>query len=161
MVFKLSLVACAMWLAAGTTFAVERAQLIPPERLAHYWLLQSASAMQANVPFRGKNLEVPTCAAVAYTIGNDGRTREVKLEKIVPPGDLAKVAVDVVMRMHFAATPQNLGMTPVRTYVAIPFNLPDANSSNAADRAKRAQVLDKCKLDGFGGNSKETVVPIR
>ena len=155
------LVVLALAVLPTSVFAAERAQLIAPDRLAHYWLLQSASATQANVPFRGKNLDVPTCAAVAYTVGNDGRTRDVKLEKIVPPGDLAKVAVDVVMRMRFAATPQNLGRTPVRTYVAIPFNLPDTNSSNAADRVTRAQVLDKCKLDGFGGSPKETVVPIR
>lgn len=161
MIFKLSLMACAMWLVAGDVFAAERAQLISPERLAHYWLLQSTSASQANVPFRGKNLEVPSCAAVAYTIGNDGLTRNVKLERIVPPGDLGKVATDVVVQMRFAATPQNHARTPVRTYVVMPFNLPDAKAADAAGRAQRMQVMDKCKLDGFGDNSKETVVPIR
>lgn len=146
---------------ATTSLAAERVQQIAPERLAHYWLLQSKSATQANVPFRGKNLDAPTCAAVSYTIGNDGRTREVKLEKLVPDGDLGKVAVSVVTEMRFAATPQNLGKTPVRTYVAMPFNLPSANSTNAADLARRTQGLAPCQLDGYGEKNATQVVPIR
>ena len=140
--------------------AAENVRKVPPERLAHYWLLQSKSATQANVPFRGKNLDAPTCAAVAYTIGNDGRTRDVTLEKIVPDGDLSKVAVGVVQEMRFAATPQNAGRLPVRTYVVMPFNLPGANSSNAADLAKREQTLAPCKLSGYG-NDNDVVIPVR
>lgn len=140
--------------------AAENVQKIPPERLAHYWLLESKTAQQANVPWRGKNLDAPTCAAVAYTIGNDGRTRDVKLETIVPDGDLAKVAVDVVSRMRFAATAQNAGRLPVRTYVAMPFNLPDANSPSAADRARREKALNACKLEGYG-NDNDVVIPVK
>lgn len=141
---------------AANALAAENVHKIPPERLAHYWLLQSKSATQANVPWRGKNLDAPTCAAVAYTIGNDGRTRDVKLEKIVPDGDLAKVAVNVVSEMRFAATPQNASRLPVRTYVVMPFNLPAADSPNAA---KRAQALAACKLDGYG-NDNDVVIPV-
>jgi hypothetical protein len=144
---------------AGNVFAAEDVRKVSPENLARYWLLQSKSATQANVPFRGKNLEAPTCAAVAYTIGNDGRTRDVALEKIVPDGDLAKVAVNVVSEMRFAATPQNAGRLPVRTYVVMPFNLPAADSPNAADRAKRVQALAACKLGGYG-NDNEVVIPV-
>lgn len=145
----------------GHALAAEHVQKIPPERLAHYWLLQSKSATQANVPFRGKNLDAPTCAAVAYTIGNDGRTRDVTLEKLVPDGDLGKVAVGVVTDMRFAATPQNLGKTPVRTYVAMPFNLPSANSSNAAELARRTQGLAPCQLEGYGEKNATQVIPVR
>lgn len=141
--------------------AAERVQKIAPERLAHYWLLQSQSATQANVPFRGKNLDVPTCAAVAYTIGNDGRTRDVVLEKLVPEGDLGKVAVGVVQDMRFAATPQNLGKTPVRTYVAMPFNLPGAASTKPEDRALREKGLAPCQLEGYGEKPATQVIPIR
>jgi hypothetical protein len=146
---------------ASNALAVENVRKVPPENLARYWLLQSKSATSANVPFRGKNLDAPTCAAVAYTIGNDGRTRDVALEKIVPDGDLAKVAVNVVSEMRFAATAQNAGRLPVRTYVVMPFNLPAADSPNAADRAKRAQTLAACKLDGYGGNEATQVIPVR
>ncbi|MGH8042433.1 MAG: energy transducer TonB [Rudaea sp.] len=146
---------------AVNTFAAERVHMIAPDQLAQYWLLQSASATQANVPFRGKNLNAPSCAAVAYTVGNDGRTRDIQLEKIVPDGDLAKVAVDVVARMRFAATPQNAARLPVRTYVVMPFNLPDANSANAAERAKRTQALAACTLSGYGEKTKDVVIPIK
>jgi hypothetical protein len=145
----------------GSVAAAERAQKIAPDRLAHYWLLQSKSAATANVPLRGTSLDVPTCAAVAYTIGNDGRTRDVVLEKIVPEGDLAKVAVGVVKEMRFAATAQNIGKTSVRTYVAMPFNLPSADSTAAADRAVRAKALAPCQLDGYGEEPATQVVPIR
>ncbi|MHB8447300.1 MAG: energy transducer TonB [Rudaea sp.] len=146
---------------AGSAIAVENVRKVPPENLARYWLLESRTAQEANVPFRGKNLDAPTCAAVAYTIGNDGRTREVTLEKIVPDGDLAKVAVNVVSRMRFAATPQNAGRLPVRTYVVMPFNLPDAEAPNAADRARREQALAPCKLAGYGDNDKEILIPVK
>ncbi len=155
------LAALAIAVIAVNTLAAERVYLIAPDRLAHYWLLQSASATQANVPFRGKNLNAPTCAAVAYTVGNDGRTRDIQLEKIVPDGDLAKVAVDVVARMRFVATPQNAARLPVRTYVVMPFNLPDANSPNGAERARRQQALNACKLSGYGETEKPVVVPVR
>ena len=156
---KLSIAIVAAFCVGGA-IAAENVRKIPPENLARYWLLQSGTAQQANVPFRGKNLDAPTCAAVAYTIGNDGRTRDVALEKIVPDGDLAKVAVNVVSRMRFAATPHNAGRLPVRTYVVMPFNLPDANSPNAADRTKRAQALAPCKLGGYG-NDNDVVIPVR
>ncbi|HST29024.1 MAG TPA: energy transducer TonB [Rudaea sp.] len=154
---KLSIVLIAT-IFAGNVFAAENVKKISPENLARYWLLQSKSATSANVPFRGKNLDAPTCAAVAYTIGNDGRTREVTLEKIVPDGDLAKVAVNVVSEMRFAATPQNASRLPVRTYVVMPFNLPSANSPNASDLARRAQALAACRLSGYGDD--DVVIPV-
>lgn len=145
---------------AGSAIAVENVKKVSPENLARYWLLESKTAQEANVPFRGKNLNAATCASVAYTIGNDGRTRDVTLEKIVPDGDLAKVAVNVVSRMRFAATPQNSGRLPVRTYVVMPFNLPDAKAPNAADRARRERALAPCKLSGYG-NDNDIVIPVR
>lgn len=153
-------IAILLAICAGNAIAAENVKKVPPENLARYWLLESATAQQANLPWRGKNLNAPTCAAVAYTIGNDGRTRDVTLEKIVPDGDLGKTAVDVVSRMRFAATPQNAGRLPVRTYVVMPFNLPAANSTSAADRARREQALAPCKLADFG-NDNDVVIPVR
>jgi hypothetical protein len=147
---KKALVAFALLTAsAGSAFAAERVQVIPPERLANYWLLQSSSASNANVPNSGVNLDAPTCAAVSYVVEKDGSTSHVKLERVVPQGDLSKVAVSVVSGMHFAAAPSNMGKDAVYTYVVIPFNLPGAQSTNAEDKAMRARVTDACKLDDF------------
>ena len=139
--------------------AAEKPQVIPPERLANYWLLLSGTAKQANAPNAGRNLDAPSCAAVSYVVEKNGTTSNIELKKIVPEGDLGKVAVNVVRDMQFAAAPDNAGKTPVYTYVVIPFNLPSASSTNAADAAVRKHVLDACKLEGFGG--KETYIPVR
>jgi hypothetical protein len=140
-------------------FAAEKPQTIPPERLQNYWLLLSGTAKQANVPNTGRNLDAPTCAAVSYIVERDGSTSNIELKKLVPDGDLGKVAVSVVRDMQFAAAPDNAGKTPVYTYVVIPFNLPSASSPNPAEVAQRKHALDACKLDGFGG--KETYIPVR
>jgi hypothetical protein len=144
--------------AASGAFAAEKAQTIPPERLANYWLLLSGTAKQANVPNSGRNLDAPSCAAVSYIVEKDGTTSNVELKRLVPDGDLGKVAVSVVNDMQFAAAAQNAGKTPVYTYVVIPFNLPSTSSTNPADVALRKRVLDACKLDGFG--ARETVIPV-
>jgi hypothetical protein len=134
---------------AASAVAADRVQVIPPERLANYWLLQSSSATAANVPNSGVNLDAPTCAAVSYVVEKDGSTSRVKLERVVPQGDLGKVAVSVVSGMHFAAAPSNMGKDAVYTYVVMPFNLPGAQSTNVQDKATRARVTDACKLDDF------------
>ena len=149
----------ALFLAASAAIAAEKPQTIPPERLANYWLLLSGTAKQANVPNSGRNLDAPSCAAVSYIVEKDGTTSNVELKRLVPDGDLGKVAVSVVKDMQFAAAPQNAGKTPVYTYVVIPFNLPSASSTNAADLGVRKRVLDACKLEGFG--LKQTVIPVR
>jgi hypothetical protein len=124
------------------------ARKLPPERLVNYWLLDPDSA-QANVPNSGAGLDAPTCVAVSYMIEKNGTTSRVKLERAVPQGPLAKVAVNVVKGMRFAPTAQNAGKEPVYTYVVIPFNLPVAGSRNPADLAQRKQVLDACNLPDF------------
>lgn len=123
-------------------------QKVAPDRLAHYWLLDSDSA-QANVPNSGAGLNDPTCVAVSYLIEKNGTTSHVKLEKVIPPGPLAKVAANVVKGMRFAPTKDNAGKTPVLTYVVMPFNAPGAESAAPADRAERKRVIDPCNLADF------------
>jgi len=146
-------------LSAGIVFAAEKPQTIPPEHLANYWLLVSGTAKQANAPNSGRNLDAPTCAAVSYIVEKDGSTSNIELKKLVPDGDLGKVAVGIVRDMQFVAAPQNAGKTPVYTYVVMPFNLPSASSTNPAEQTTRKHALDACKLEGFGG--KEMVIPVR
>lgn len=122
---------------------------VEPDRLAHYWLLDPASAQQANVPNSGAGLDTPTCAAVSYVVEKNGATSHVKLEKVVPDGPLGKVAVGVVKVLRYAAAAENAGKDPVATYVVMPFNLPDAASTSPADRAARKRVLDACQLANF------------
>lgn len=121
---------------------------LPPERLANYWLLDADSA-QARAPNAGYGLDLPTCVAVSYVVEKNGATSHVKLERAVPPGPLAKIAVNVVAGMRFAPAPQNLGKDPVQTYVVMPFNLPDPASTAAADREQRRSVLAPCELPDF------------
>lgn len=150
---------CATCLAIGVISAAENPQVIPPERLANYWLL--ASSGDANAPNSGRNLDAPSCAAVSYIVEKDGSTSHAKLEKLVPDGDLGKMAISVVVGMQFAASTQNPGKDRVFTYVVIPFNLPDAASTNPADRSKREQVLAACKLDNFKQDNKQVIRIVR
>ena len=139
----------ALLIAASRVYAAEKIQTIPPERLANYWLLQSSSAAQTNAPNSGVNLDAPTCAAVSYVVEKDGSTSHVKLERIVPQGDLSKVALGAVSGMHFAPAPANAGKDAVYTYVVMSFNVPGAQSTNTDDKAVRARVSGACKLDDF------------
>lgn len=141
---------------ACTAIAAEKAQVIPPQRVAHYWLLDSSSA-QARAPNSGRNLSAPSCAAVAYTIEKNGSTSNVKLEKLAPAGDLGNVAVRVVAGMHFAPAPQNLGKDRVSTYVIMPFNVPAADPNKPDVQALRARVLAPCDLKGFDKHTDNVV----
>jgi hypothetical protein len=136
-------------IAASSGYAAEKIQTIPPERLANYWLLQSSSAAQANAPNSGVNLDAPTCAAVSYVVEKDGSTSHVKVERMVPQGDLSKVAFGAVSGMHFAPAATNLDKDAVYTYVVMSFNVPGAQSTNTEDKALRARVSGACKLDDF------------
>ncbi len=143
------LVFFALMLTSSSVFGAERIQTIPPERLANYWLLQSSSAAQTAVPNAGVNLDAPTCAAVSYIVEKDGSTSHVKLERIVPQGDLSKVALGIVQSMRFEAAVPNAGKEAVYTYVVMPFNLPNPRSTNVDDKALRVRITDACKLDDF------------
>jgi hypothetical protein len=136
-------------IAASNVYGAEKIQTIPPERLSNYWLLQSGSAAQTAVPNSGKNLDAPTCAAVSYVVEKDGSTSHVKVERVVPQGDLSKVALGTVSGMHFAPAAANMGKDAVYTYVVMSFNVPGAQSTNVDDKAVRARVSNACKLDDF------------
>src|SRR5882762_240671 len=112
---SLALFACA-------ATAAERPHLVQPDNLSKYWLVSSTGDPMA--PQSGENISAPSCATVSYKIERGGATSNVKLEKIVPHGVLADVAVNVVKNLHYTAAAQNIGKDPVYTYVIIPFNLP-------------------------------------
>jgi hypothetical protein len=126
--------------------ALERPHLVQPDNLSKYWLVSSTGDPMA--PQSGLNLTAPTCAAVSYMIERGGATSHVKLEKIVPQGDLAQVALSVVNNLHYTAAAQNLGKDPVYTYVVLPFNLPSPAQGPSANGV-RQRALDPCKLEDF------------
>ena len=127
-------------LISAGAIAAEKPQTIPPERLQNYWLLLSGTAKQANVPNSGRNLDAPTCAAVSYIVEKDGSTSNIELKKLVPDGDLGKVAKSVASGLHFEATAHNAGKDRVFSWLIFPFNLP-------ADPAARTAVMKQCQID--------------
>lgn len=133
-------------MAAGTVYAAERPHLVQPENLSKYWLVSGTGDPMA--PSYGKNLTAPTCAAVSYEIERNGTTSHVKLEKIVPEGDLAQVATSIVTNLHYTAADQNIGKDPVYTYVILPFNAPDVRKGPSAVVEKQ-RLVDQCKPADF------------
>ena len=144
----LCILTSASWSAESAAPVPPGVNRIAPDRLANYWLLDPESA-QANAPNSGYGLDTPTCVAVSYVVEKNGATSHVKLEKVVPPGPLGKVAFNVVSGMRFAAAAQNRGKDPVYTYVVMPFNTPAAGTTKPAEVAERKRVIDACALPDF------------
>jgi hypothetical protein len=132
-----------LFAASGSAFALERAHLVQPEDLPKWWVVSAAG--DANVLSYGKNLTAPTCAAVSYRINRDGTVSNAKLEKIVPDGDLAKVAVDTFRSLQYVAAEQNIGKDPVYTYQILLFNTP----SDPKQFAEKQRIYNQCKLEDF------------
>lgn len=131
-------------LIATCAFAASNLRAVPPEQLDHYWLMTNTE-IDADVPNFGRNLDKPTCAAVTYMIGADGKTREIVVRRVVPAGDLASVAKSAVADLHYAPASANSAREPVFTYIIMPFNLPP-------DPATRAKITAACKLADFPGS---------
>jgi hypothetical protein len=128
---------------ATNAFAASSLRAVPPGQLDHYWLMTNTE-IEADVPNFGKNLDKPTCAAVTYMIGADGKTRDIVVRRVVPAGDLAMVAKSAVADLHYAPASGNSAREPVFTYIIMPFNLPP-------DPATRAKITGACKLADFPG----------
>lgn len=125
-------------------------RIVMPENLSKHWVLSDRS-ITADVPNTGHGLNDPTCAAVSYVIEKNGTTSQVKLQRIVPEGDLGKVAMSVATHLHYKPSDQNVERNPVFTYLIVPFNLPEATALIAGDKARvdteREQIVAACRLD--------------
>lgn len=128
-------------LSAAAASAASNIRAVQPEQLGHYWVMTNTE-IDADVPNYGRNLEKPTCAAVTYLIGADGKTRDIVVRRVVPAGDLGKVASSAVADLHYAPVPDNSAREPVFTYIIMPFNLPP-------DPTTRAKITAACKLADF------------
>ena len=135
-----AIAATALLLVAGAAEA-QNLRRVAPERLTGYWYLTNKS-VNPDVPNTGKNLDQPTCVAVSYMIGSDGRTQNAKIEKVVPAGDLGQVGVSIVKQLSYVKGSQNGTALPVQTYYVTGFNLPE-------DPDKKAAILKQCELPGY------------
>ncbi|TCV95792.1 TonB-like protein [Luteibacter rhizovicinus] len=134
--------ALALCTAAIPVFAQSQSvKKVAPDRVPVYWTLTN-SHVDVDVPNTGKNLDQPGCAAVTYTIGADGVTRDLVAVRVVPEGDLGIPAVSAVKNFHYAPAANNRLGNPIATYYVVEFNMP-------ADQAKRAEILKKCVVPGY------------
>jgi len=114
-------------------------RVIPSEQLAKYWTMTNTS-VDAEVPNFGRNMNQPGCAAVSFVVEKNGTTSTIKVQRVVPEGDLGKVAKSVAAGLHFEATVLNAGKDRVFSWLIFPFNLP-------SDPAARTAVMNQCLIE--------------
>jgi hypothetical protein len=68
---------------------------------------------------------------------------DVQLVKLAPKSDLGPAAISAVSNFRYGPSLSNHIAAPVATYYVVPFNAPE-------DKAQRQQLLDACKLPGYG-----------
>jgi hypothetical protein len=129
------------FLVASTAFAQDQTppKVIASEQLDKYWVM-SATSVEADVPNVGRNMNQPGCAAVSFVIEKTGTTSTIKVQRVVPDGDLGKVAKSVASGLRFDATAVNAGRDRVFSWLIFPFNLP-------SDPAARTAVMKQCQID--------------
>lgn len=111
-------------------------RVVPSEQLDRYWTMMNSS-IEADVPNYAKNIQQPGCATVSFVVGADGRTSDVKVQRVVPEGDLGRVAKSVASGLRFEATPFNAGRQRVFSWLIFPFNLP-------VEKAAASAVMKQC-----------------
>jgi hypothetical protein len=132
----------AVGLASMAPALAQTQRKLDQEHLAGHWILLN-TAISADVPNSGRNMDKPGCVAVSYSIGSDGLPRNITVRKVMPPSDLGPVAASAVGSFRYGPSLSNRNGDPVDTYYIVPFNLP-------ADPAARKQLVDACKLPGYG-----------
>ena len=122
------------------TFALaqQAPRSVTPEALEKYWVLIVAS-IEAHVPLGGRSMTGPGCATVSFVVEKTGRTSNIKVQKVDPPGDLAAVAASAAKGLEFEPTIANAGRDRVFSSLIFPFNLP-------ADPEARKAVMEKCVI---------------
>lgn len=119
-----------------------QARKVDQQNLYRYWILLNTK-VQMDAPNSGLNLDKPGCVTVTYTVGSDGTPMDVQVVKMSPKSDLGPAARSAISNFRYGPSLTNRIGEPVATYYIIPFNAPD-------DPAQRQQLLDACKLPGYG-----------
>ena len=112
---------------------------VTPETLAKYWVLIE-STLEASVPLGGKGMDQPGCATVSFVVERNGKASHIKVQKVVPPGDLGSVAASAVASLELEPTIVNAGRDRVFSSLIFPFNLPP-------DPAARKEVMQRCVIE--------------
>ncbi len=133
--------AIALLSCAASAFAqsTDAPKVVAPDKLAGYWVLLNDS-VTADVPILARNISAPGCAAVSFVVEKDGSTSQIKVQRVVPAGDLAKVAQSMAKNMRFEPTVTNAGRTRVFSWLIFPFNSP-------ADAKARSAMMQPCAID--------------
>lgn len=139
---NVTLIAAATLMIGFSAAAPAAVRTVAPNQLPDYWIL-SASATELHVPNSGVNMDKPGCASASYTIGSDGVTRDIKLEKVVPNSDLGITVVEAVKYFRYRPNDSNLGQEPVHTYYTAQFNMRDLPAD------KKAELTAACDLPGY------------
>jgi len=134
-----ALLVLASSLAAAQSMDQAPPRVIQSEQLNKYWVMTNTS-VDADVPNFGRNVNQPGCATVSFVIEKNGSTSNLKVQRVVPDGDLGKVARSVASNLHFEATVVNAGKDRVFSWLIFPFNLP-------ADPAARTAVMKQCYIE--------------
>ena len=132
--------------ASTTVFAQSDAppRVVVPDKLAGSWVLINSS-VEADVPNIAKNISMPGCAAVSFVVEKDGSTSAIKVQRVVPQGDLAKIAESMAKNMRFEPSVSNAGRDRVFSWLIFPFNLPP-------DAAGKTAVMQQCQIDKLSWN---------
>ena len=136
---------CVMSIAGAPSVGVAQSmdqsppRVIASEQLAKYWVMSNTS-VDADVPHFGRNVNDPGCAAVSFVIEKNGTTSNIKVQRVVPEGDLGKIAKSVASNLRFEATLLNAGKDRVFSWLIFPFNLP-------ADPAARTAIMKQCQIE--------------
>jgi outer membrane biosynthesis protein TonB len=131
--------ACA---ASAAAQSVAPVRVVKPDNLAKYWVMVNAS-IEADVPNIARNISSPGCAAVSFVVEKDGSTSTIKVQHLVPAGDLAGIAMSMAKNMRFEPSVSNAGRDRVFSWLIFPFNLP-------ADAAARTAVMQQCHIEKLG-----------
>lgn len=140
----LVLAACASLAVVATpVLAQSHVRKVSPDSLSSYWV-RTNTHVYATAPNRGHGLDKIGCAAVSYLIGADGKTRHVKVRKVVPStSDFQLIASSMIDAFHYAPASGNPHDIPVATYFIVPFNVP------SGDKATMQRMLKTCQLPGY------------
>jgi len=128
---------------------------VSPDNLHEYWQL-AIRQIHPSAPNSGLNLYKPGCVAVSYLIGTDGHTHDVRVARVIPRSDLGPYAAQIVSQLVYRSAEGISLVSPIRTYLVVPFNLPlfPARISSVGRvriQAERRRIIAACQLPGYGG----------
>jgi hypothetical protein len=119
-------------------YAQKAPRSVSPDNLAKYWVMMNSS-VEGHAPLGGKGLDQPGCAAVSFVVEKTGRTSNVEVQKVEPPGDLGRMAASVAASLEFEPTMSNAGRDRVFSSLIFPFNLPP-------DPEARKAIMERCVI---------------